>query len=47
MVDFRYFQKNIVAYAREKGITDLLFVNNLQHAYAPTTTRYFINMLNK
>ena len=47
VVDFRYFQKNIVAYAREKGITDLLFVNNLQHAYAPTTTRYFINMLNK
>ena len=47
VVDFRYFQKNIVAYAREKGITDLLFANNLQHAYAATTTRYFLSMLNK
>ena len=38
VVDFRYFQKNIIAYVRENGITDILFANNMQHAYNQKTS---------
>lgn len=34
VVDFRYFTKNIVNYVNDNQITDILFANNLQHAYA-------------
>ena len=47
VVDFRYFQRNILAYIREKGITDLLFANNMQHAYTKGTSAAFVRMLKK
>ena len=39
VVDFRYFTKNIVNYVNDNQITDILFANNLQHAYAKSTAR--------
>ena len=47
VVDFRYFTKNIVQYVRDHQITDILFANNLQHAYAKSTARGITNMLHK
>lgn len=47
VIDFRYFTKNVVSYAKEKGITDLLFANNLQHAYAKSTARAYVRLLNQ
>lgn len=47
VVDFRYFTKNILQYAKDKQITDVLFVNNLQHAYAKSTARGLVSMLHK
>lgn len=47
VVDFRYFTKNIVRYVEDNGITDILFANNLQHAYAKSTARGIVNMLHK
>ena len=47
VVDFRYFTKNIIDYISENEITDLLFVNNIQHAYAKSTANAFIKMFNQ
>lgn len=47
VTDFRYFQENIVDYARQHSITDLLIVNNMQHAYNPTTARGLERLLNQ
>lgn len=47
VVDFRYFQKNIVDYVRENGITDILFANNISHACSKSTSTSLINMLKK
>ena len=47
VTDFRYFQANIIKYAREKGITDLLVANNMQHAYSKGTSAGLVKMLNK
>lgn len=47
VVDFRYFTKNIVQYVKDNGITDILFANNLQHAYAKSTARGIVSMLHK
>ena len=37
VVDCRYFTQNIIRFARENRITDVLFANNLLHAYTPAT----------
>lgn len=47
VVDFRYFPHNLADYARENGITDLLFVHSLGLAFAPTTTERLNIMLNQ
>ena len=47
VVDFRYFQENILEYIREHQITDLLIVNNIQHAYTRTTARSLVEMLER
>ena len=47
VVDFRYFQGNIKHYATENNITDLLIVNNIQHAYSQGTSNSLLNMLNR
>ena len=47
VVDFRYFTKNIVQYVKDNQITDILFANNLQHAYARSTARGLVGMLHK
>lgn len=47
VVDFRYFQKNIVDYVRENGITDILFANNISHACSKNTSSSIIKMLTK
>ena len=39
VVDFRYFLRDVAQFAREHHITDLLFANNLGHAYNPTTAQ--------
>ena len=33
VLDFRYFTRNVKAYARQNGITDVLFVNNIFNAF--------------
>lgn len=47
VVDFRYFPHNIVEFARKNQITDVLFANNISHAYAPGTARTYQNMLTR
>ena len=47
VVDFRYFTRNIVKYVKDNNITDILLVNNLQHAYAQSTSTALIKMLGK
>lgn len=47
VVDFRYFPHNIVEFARQNQITDVLFANNISHAYAPGTARTYQNMLTR
>lgn len=47
VVDFRYFTRNIVAYINENHITDVLLVNNLQHAYNRSTGKALTAMLYK
>lgn len=37
VVDFRYFNHSIKNYALQNGITDIIFINNLSHAYTPST----------
>ena len=39
VVDCRYFTQNILRFAKERGITDVLFANNLLHAYTPATAQ--------
>lgn len=41
VVDCRYFTMNLVDYAHEKGITDILFANNMEHAAAAVTTNSY------
>jgi len=45
VADFRYFPHNLVEYVRLNGITDLLFVNCLQIAFAPGTSSRLMTML--
>lgn len=47
VVDFRYFTKNIVQYVNDNHITDILFANNLQHAYNKSTAKGLVGMLKK
>lgn len=39
VVDCRYFTQNVIRYAREHQITDVLFVNSLLLAHAPATSK--------
>ena len=45
VVDFRYFPHNILDYIREHGITDVLFANNIGHAYSQGTARTYLKLL--
>lgn len=38
VVDCRYFTENIIRFAKDREITDVLFANNLLHAYTPATS---------
>lgn len=35
VIDFRYFDRNLIRYIRDHGITDVLFANNIVHANNP------------
>ena len=39
VVDCRYFTENIIRFAKDRQITDVLFANNLLHAYTPATSQ--------
>lgn len=41
VVDCRYFTMNLVNFVHDKGITDILFANNMEHAAAAVTTRSY------
>lgn len=45
VVDFRYFPHNILDYMREHGISDVLFANNIGHAYSQGTARTYLKLL--
>lgn len=45
VVDFRYFPHNLADYARENGITDMVFVNCISIAFAPSTANRLFSML--
>ena len=45
IVDCRYFTKNIVDYAYDNQITDILFANNIQHACTPATSEMYMQYL--
>lgn len=45
VVDCRYFTKNIVDYAYDNKITDILFANNIQHACTPATSDKYMQYL--
>lgn len=47
VIDFRYYNKNILKYISNNGITDLLFANNLLHAHARSTARLCQELLKK
>lgn len=47
VVDFRYFNRNIKEYAVQNGITDIMFVNNISHAYTPSTAVGLTRMLDR
>lgn len=47
VVDFRYFTKNIIDFIKERKVTDVLFANNLQHAYSHGTSNKLVGLLNK
>lgn len=44
VVDFRFFTQKLAAYARENRVTDVLFVNNLLHAYNRTTAQALMGL---
>ncbi len=37
VLDYRYMQGSLIKYIRDHGITDVLFINNLEHAYSKST----------
>lgn len=39
VVDCRYFTENIIRFAKDRHVTDVLFANNLLHAYTPVTSQ--------
>lgn len=39
VIDFRYFPHNLIDYVHENGITDLVFENCIELAFAPNTTQ--------
>lgn len=47
ITDFRYFQDNILTYIIRHDITDVLIVNNMQHAYQARTANLLQQMLNQ
>lgn len=47
VVDFRYYQKNILKYIDDNKITDLLFANDLLHAHARGTSTAYEALLTK
>ena len=47
VVDFRYFTRNIATFISDRGVTDVLFANNMQHAYARGTAAKVAALLDK
>lgn len=47
VVDYRYFRNNIVDYAHDNGITDVLFANNLIHASMNNTYETYLKLINQ
>lgn len=45
VVDCRYFTKNMTTYISENNITDILFANNIGHAYSSRTSSSYIRYL--
>lgn len=47
VIDFRYYPHNLIDYAEDNGITDLVFVNVTGIAFAPTTSARFQRMMKR
>ncbi len=45
VIDFRYFKKNLKRYVADNGITDVVFANNIGHAYVSSTHRAYEKLL--
>lgn len=45
VIDCRYFNKNIIQYINDRHVTDILFANNVSHAYNNATSTAYINYL--
>ena len=45
VIDFRFFDRNILQYVRENKITDVVFANNLTHACGGASTRAYEHFL--
>lgn len=45
VVDCRYFNKNIVKYAKDNHVTDILFANNMSHIHNIATSNAYIKYL--
>lgn len=47
VIDFRFFDRNIVDYIRDHKITDVVFANNLTHACGKTSYKNYSQFLNQ
>ncbi len=47
VVDCRYFTKNMVKFVQERGITDILFANNVFKAYSPYVGKNYVRFLSQ
>ena len=47
VIDFRFFDRNILTYIKENKITDVVFANNLTHACGNTSYKNYKRFLNQ
>ena len=45
ILDFRYFNKSVVEYARRNNISDMLFANNIFHASLESTSNAYLRIM--
>ncbi len=47
VIDFRYFNKNLVKYVKDNAITDIVLTNNLTHAISGTAGSAYLRFLSQ